>query len=166
MPNTDALAQSAITTLPGGYKVFVGPRDDPFFVDLAAVFDLLSIRRLPGNAGKGVDGVGGFNVSERRPSDAERANHQGRDGAGSRPEQSRHRTLGRPSAADRTLQGDGTVALRARGPGLAARHAARERDRDPGREEGSLQRERARPGRGELRAYVVDPEPARPSTPL
>ena len=62
MPDYSALAQSAIQALPGGYKVFVGPRDDPFFVDLAAVFDLLSIRRLPGDRGKGVDGVGGFNV--------------------------------------------------------------------------------------------------------
>ncbi len=62
MPDYATLAQSAITTLPGGYKVFVGPRDDPFFVDLAAVFDLLSIRRLPGDRGKGVDGVGGYNV--------------------------------------------------------------------------------------------------------
>jgi hypothetical protein len=62
MPNYAALAQSAIQTLGDGTKVFVGPRDDPFFVDLAAVFDLLSIRRLPGNKGKGVDGVGGFNV--------------------------------------------------------------------------------------------------------
>ena len=62
MPNYGDLAQSAIQTLPGGYKVFVGPRDDPFFVDLAAAFDLLSIRRLPGDKGKGVDGVGGFNV--------------------------------------------------------------------------------------------------------
>jgi hypothetical protein len=62
MPNYGALAQSAITTLPGGYKVFVGPRDDPFFVDLAAIFDLLTIRRVPGDKGKGVDGVGGFDV--------------------------------------------------------------------------------------------------------
>ncbi len=62
MPDYASLAASAITTLPGGYKVFVGPRDDPFFVDLAAVFDLISIRRLPGNKGKGVDGVGGYNV--------------------------------------------------------------------------------------------------------
>ena len=62
MPNYSALAQAAIQTLPGGYKVFVGPRDDPFFVDLAAIFDLLSIRRPPGDTGKGVDGVGGFNV--------------------------------------------------------------------------------------------------------
>src|SRR5262245_2267807 len=62
MPNYDALAQSAVKTLPGGYKVFVGPRDDPFYVDLAAIFDLLTIRKVPGNMGKGVDGVGGYNV--------------------------------------------------------------------------------------------------------
>jgi len=62
MPDYASLAQSAIQNLPGGYKVFVGPRDDPFFVDLAAVFDLLSIRRPPGDRGKGVDGVGGYNV--------------------------------------------------------------------------------------------------------
>ena len=62
MPDYPSLAQSAIQTLGDGTKVFVGPRDDPFFVDLAAVFDLLSIRKLPGNKGKGVDGVGGYNV--------------------------------------------------------------------------------------------------------
>ena len=62
MPNYDALARSAITTLSGGYKVFVGPRDDPFFVDLAATFDLLTIRKVPGNKGEGVDGLAGYNV--------------------------------------------------------------------------------------------------------
>ncbi|MGH7731890.1 MAG: DUF4331 family protein [Candidatus Eiseniibacteriota bacterium] len=62
MPDYKALAQQAVQTLPGGYKVFVGPRDDPFFVDLASLFDLLTIRRPPGNRGGGVDGVGGYNV--------------------------------------------------------------------------------------------------------
>ena len=62
MPDYQALAQQAVQTLSGGYKVFVGPRDDPFFVDLASLFDLLTIRRPPGNRGKGVDGVGGYNV--------------------------------------------------------------------------------------------------------
>src|SRR5439155_10113847 len=57
-----ALAQSAIQTLPDGTKLFVGPRDDPFFVDLAAIFDLLTIRRVPGNHGGGVDGVSGYDV--------------------------------------------------------------------------------------------------------
>ncbi len=62
MPDYASLAQQAVQTLTGGYKVFVGPRDDPFFVDLASLFDLLTIRKPPGNKGKGVDGVGGYNV--------------------------------------------------------------------------------------------------------
>jgi len=62
MPNYAALAQSAIVTASDGTKIFVGPRDDPFFVDLGAVFDLLTIRRVPGNKGKGVDAVSGYNV--------------------------------------------------------------------------------------------------------
>jgi Domain of unknown function (DUF4331)/FlgD Ig-like domain len=61
-PNYAALAQSAVRTLPDGSKVFAGPRDDPFYVDLGSVFDLLTIRKLPGDRGRGVDGVGGFNV--------------------------------------------------------------------------------------------------------
>jgi hypothetical protein len=62
MPDYGALASAAIRELPDGSRVFIGPRDDPFFVDLAAIFDLLTIRKVPGNRGKGVDGVGGFNV--------------------------------------------------------------------------------------------------------
>jgi uncharacterized protein DUF4331/flagellar hook capping protein FlgD len=62
MPDYNALAQSVVQTLPDGTRLFIGPRDDPFFVDLAAIFDLLTIRRLPGNTGGGIDGLGGFNV--------------------------------------------------------------------------------------------------------
>jgi len=62
MPDYGALASAAVQTLSDGSKVFVGPRDDPFFVDLAAVFDLLTIRKPPGDKGKGVDGLGGFDV--------------------------------------------------------------------------------------------------------
>jgi hypothetical protein len=40
------LASKAIYDLPGGIKVFVGPRDDPFFIDLGAVFDRLELRPL------------------------------------------------------------------------------------------------------------------------
>ena len=112
MPSYDALAQSAIATLPGGYKVFVGPRDDPFFVDLAAVFDLLSIRRLPGNAGKGVDGVGGYNVmSVVLQMPKERIT---KDGMAPDPSRNNH-VIGLWDTAERmqtrTIQGDGTVAL-------------------------------------------------------
>ncbi len=62
-PNYDALAASAIRTLPGGGKVFAGQRDDPFYVDLGSVFDLLTIRPgAPGNKGGGRDELSGFNV--------------------------------------------------------------------------------------------------------
>lgn len=62
-PNYDALAQQAVHTLPGGIKVFAGQRDDPFFVDLGGIFDLATVRNLPGNAGGGIDNVAGFNTS-------------------------------------------------------------------------------------------------------
>jgi len=62
MPNYDALWKSAIMTATDGTKIFVGPRDDPFFVDLGAIFDLLTIRNGPGNHGGGVDAVSGYNV--------------------------------------------------------------------------------------------------------
>lgn len=62
-PDYEALAAEAVHDLGNGVTVFAGPRDDPFFVDLGSVFDLLTIRPgAPGNAGGGVDGLGGFNV--------------------------------------------------------------------------------------------------------
>jgi hypothetical protein len=61
-PDYDALAAAAVRPLPGGGQVFAGQRDDPFYADLGAVFDLLTIRKLPGNAGGGVDGLAGHNV--------------------------------------------------------------------------------------------------------
>lgn len=60
-PNYPALSHAAIQTLSDGSMVFAGQADDPFFVDLN-VFDLLTIRKLPGNAGGGVDGLKGYNV--------------------------------------------------------------------------------------------------------
>ena len=61
MPDYNSLAQSVVQTLPDGTKIFVGPRDDAFFIDLEGIFDLLAIRKLPGNKGKGVDDVAGYN---------------------------------------------------------------------------------------------------------
>jgi len=40
MPNYGALADSAITSVPGGGRTFAGQADDPFFLDLR-IFDLL-----------------------------------------------------------------------------------------------------------------------------
>jgi hypothetical protein len=67
-PNYETLANAAIQTLADGSKVFAGQRDDPFFVDLGSVFDLLGLR--PFNAAhviplapvSGVDGLKGVNT--------------------------------------------------------------------------------------------------------
>ncbi|MEO5988994.1 MAG: DUF4331 family protein [Candidatus Eisenbacteria bacterium] len=61
-PNYADLARTAIMTLSDGTKVFAGQRDDPFFIDTGAHFDLLTVRRPPGNLGGGIDGLGGFNI--------------------------------------------------------------------------------------------------------
>ncbi len=63
----DDVAARAVTPLTtrGGGKIFLGPRDDPFFADLGFVFDLLQIRGgAPGGAGKGggIDYLAGYNV--------------------------------------------------------------------------------------------------------
>jgi hypothetical protein len=43
-PNYPALAQAALHTLPTGETVFAGQRNDGFFVDLGAIFDLGDLR--------------------------------------------------------------------------------------------------------------------------
>jgi Domain of unknown function (DUF4331) len=55
------LASKAVYDLPGGIKVFAGERDDPFFIDLGAIFDRLELRPL-GVFGdpRGRDTVAGF----------------------------------------------------------------------------------------------------------
>lgn len=55
-----ALMASAFHALPGGETVFAGPTDDPFFVDLAGVFDLGD---LPRQSGMPKDGLSCLNVS-------------------------------------------------------------------------------------------------------
>ena len=61
-PSISDLGAEAVHKLSDGSKVFAGERDDPFFVDLGGVFDLLTIRKLPGDLGEGVDGLRGFNT--------------------------------------------------------------------------------------------------------
>lgn len=61
-PNYNELMKSAVKKVQNA-MVFSGPADDPFFIDLGGTFDLLTIRKLPGNAGGGVDGLAGYNVN-------------------------------------------------------------------------------------------------------
>jgi Domain of unknown function (DUF4331) len=66
-PNYEQLAASAIRTV-GKAKLFAGPRDDPFYVDLGSAFDLLGLRplnqahRIKLPTANGRDGVGGYNT--------------------------------------------------------------------------------------------------------
>ncbi len=53
---------ATVSDLNNGGKVFAGPRADPFFADIGSLFDLLTIRKLPGNAGGGVNNFAGYNV--------------------------------------------------------------------------------------------------------
>ena len=61
-PDYEALASAAVADVGDGITVFAGQRDDPFWVDLGGVGDLLTIRQLPGNAGGGIDDLAGLNV--------------------------------------------------------------------------------------------------------
>ena len=62
-PNYSEVARQAVKPLTDGGQVFAGQRADPFFVDLSATFDLLTIRKLPGTANSaGVDSLEGKNV--------------------------------------------------------------------------------------------------------
>jgi hypothetical protein len=55
----DQLIAAAIETASTGEKVFCGPSDDPFYVDLGGVFDLGDMPRQNGNSR---DGLGRYNV--------------------------------------------------------------------------------------------------------
>ena len=70
-PDYASLANAAIFNLPNsGGKVFAGPRDDPFFIDVAAIGDLLTLRPLQQlnlvpptkSSAPGIDTLKGYNV--------------------------------------------------------------------------------------------------------
>ena len=61
-PDYNTLMNNAIMTATSGEKVFCGPVDDPFFVDIAGAFDLGDVPRSPGNGQPG-DGLKCKNVS-------------------------------------------------------------------------------------------------------
>jgi hypothetical protein len=65
MPDYAALAKQGIRSLKGGGKVFVGQRDDPFFVDLGQTFDAVNFRPDvgTGNQGGGKDDLAGYNTN-------------------------------------------------------------------------------------------------------
>jgi hypothetical protein len=60
--NYDVLINAAIATATSGEKVFCGPVDDPFFVDLAGAFDLGSFRPEGNTTNATKDGLSRYNV--------------------------------------------------------------------------------------------------------
>ncbi len=61
-PNYAALAAQGIHSLDDGTTVFAGQRDDPFFADVGAIFDLVAIRMGTGATGGGKDFLAGYGV--------------------------------------------------------------------------------------------------------
>jgi hypothetical protein len=61
-PNYSALAAQGIHTLSDGSTVFAGQRDDAFFADVGAIFDLVAIRLGTGATGGGKDFLAGYGV--------------------------------------------------------------------------------------------------------
>src|SRR5690242_4465787 len=67
-PNYETLAAAAVHELPSGETVFAGQRQDGFFVDLGAIFDLGDIREfnelhlIPTPTGTSVDPLKSFNI--------------------------------------------------------------------------------------------------------
>ena len=61
--NYEAAAEKTIVNQ-GGVSIFAGQRDDPFFADVGAIFDLVAIRKVgtTGNKGGGKDFLSGYNV--------------------------------------------------------------------------------------------------------
>ncbi len=63
MPDYSSLANEAINTVKGDTKVFVGQRDEAFFIDLGGTFDSINLRLPPGNLGGGKDDFSGQNTN-------------------------------------------------------------------------------------------------------
>ena len=62
-PNYRGLVSKSIVSFDGGAsKAFAGQRDDPFFGDIGAIFDLVAIRKGTGNVGGGKDFFAGYGV--------------------------------------------------------------------------------------------------------
>ncbi len=62
--NYKATVAKSIVSAAGGVKIFAGQRDDAFFGDIGAIFDLLGFRKAgtTGNKGGGKDFFAGYNV--------------------------------------------------------------------------------------------------------
>ena len=162
-PDYGKVAAGAVSGVAGGGRTFVGPADDPFFVDLGAVFDGINIDKPGrpniglGNQGGGKDDVAGYNthafvlqVPEAQVT---------RDGKAVSGAAAKNAVVGVWATTERRRisrppprEGQGEV-----GAGQPPRQPADQRGRHPDRPEGPLQPHRARRRRGELRQVRAQP---------
>jgi hypothetical protein len=61
-PNYRSLAAAGVLAMEGGGSVFAGQREDAFFGDIGAIFDLLALRKGTGITGGGRDFFAGYAV--------------------------------------------------------------------------------------------------------
>ena len=148
--------------LRGGGKTFVGPADDPFFVDLGSIFDGINIDKPGrpaiglGNQGGGKDDVSGFNVHSfvlQVP-----ASDVTRDGKDVKSAKAPNAVVGVWSTTERLAipvnRGNDKAALAA---GQSPREPADQRGHHPDRPEGQVQPHVARERREELRRVRAEP---------
>ena len=156
-PDYRSLTTKSIASFDGGAsRAFAGQRDDPFFGDIGAIFDLVAIRKGTGNMGGGKDFFSGYGVHTFAVQ-VPIAGLAAKNG-----------TIGVWASVDRrkvTTRGATTRDSGALGAGQPAREPARQRGDHPDRPQGPVERaaaverervpqvlHRADPGRGDQQA--------------
>ena len=130
-PNYRSLVSKSIASFDGGRsQAFAGQRDDPFYGDIGAIFDLVAIRKGTGNMGGGKDFFAGYGVHTLGVQ-VPIADLRAKNG-----------TIGVWASVDRkriTTRGGTHARLGPLGPGQPARQPARQRGDHPDRDEGRLE---------------------------
>ena len=169
VPDYAKVAAGAIRALPGGGKTFVGPADDPFFLDLNTVFDGLNIDKPGrpniglGNQGGGKDDVSGYNTHAFALQVPE--SEVTRDGRSVADMKAGNAVVGVWASTERrrvsVRRGGHRGALV--GPGQPARQPPHQRGGHPDRPEGQVQSHLAGERREELRQVRAQPRARAPA---
>ena len=132
----------------GGGEAFAGQRDDPFFGDVGAIFDLVAIRKGTGNMGGGKDFFAGYGVHTfgvQVPIAGLNAKNS---------------TIGVWSSVDRrkvTTSRHGHAELGRLGPGRPPRQPAGQRGRHPDRDSRTSGTRSSRRRKGRFEKYYTTP---------
>ena len=174
-PNYRQLTTKSIVSFDGGAsKAFAGQRDDPFYGDIGAIFDLVAIRKGTGNQGGGKDFFAGYGVhtfavqvpvagleGQRR---RDRRLRDGRPPQGHHPRQPdpQQRRVGAGQPPRQPARQRGDHPHRSQGPVERGEPVARRevpqvlRDADPGcGDQPAVQARRTRDGRDDLVAVLL-----------